>query len=60
MRAIVLFARMSAVVCLVFASLAIAGCDNDEKILEVETSNGEVEVERDRDTGQIEVETDDH
>ena len=35
----------------------ISGCDNDKKILDVETPNGGVEIEQDRDTGAIEVET---
>jgi hypothetical protein len=32
------------------------GCENKEKVLDVETPSGQVEVERDRDTGAIDVE----
>lgn len=35
---------------------ALAGCDNKETVLEVETRNGEVEVQRDRETGDVDVE----
>ena len=34
----------------------LSGCDNKEKVLDIETPRGEVEVERDRDTGDTEVE----
>ena len=33
-----------------------AGCENTEKVLDVETPRGQVEVERNRDTGAIKVE----
>ncbi|MEZ6046427.1 MAG: hypothetical protein R3C11_12825 [Planctomycetaceae bacterium] len=34
----------------------LAGCDNKETILDVETPDGELEVERDKDTGSVDVE----
>jgi hypothetical protein len=33
-----------------------AGCDRKEKVLDVETPGGSLEVERSRDTGEIEIE----
>jgi len=36
-----------------------AGCENKEKVLEVDTPEGEVDVTRDRDTGEIDVEATD-
>ena len=38
------------------AMLVSVGCENKEKVLEVETPNRTLEVERDRDTGDVEVE----
>lgn len=35
--------------------IVVAGCDNKETILDVDTSDGGVEVERDRDDGSITV-----
>lgn len=35
------------------------GCDNKEKVLDVETPGGEVEVERDQDTGDTDIEVND-
>ena len=32
-----------------------AGCENKEKVLDIETPRGNVEVERDRDTGKVDV-----
>ncbi len=32
-----------------------AGCENQEKVLDVETPGGQVEVTRDRDTGDVDV-----
>ena len=40
------------------AMLVSLGCENKEKILEVETPNRTLEVERDRDTGDVDVEVD--
>lgn len=36
-----------------------AGCENKEKLLEVDTPRGEVEITRDRDTGDVDVEASD-
>lgn len=40
------------------AMLVSLGCENKEKVLEVETPNRTLEVERDRDTGDVDVEVD--
>ena len=37
--------------------ISMAGCDQDEEILDVETQQRDVEVERDSDTGALEVES---
>lgn len=37
------------------AMLVSTGCENKEKVLDVETPSGQVEVERNRDTGEIDV-----
>lgn len=34
-----------------------AGCERKEKVLDIETPGGSIEVERSRDTGEIEIET---
>ena len=34
-----------------------AGCEQKEKVLDIETPGGSIEVERSRDTGEIEIET---
>jgi hypothetical protein len=36
-----------------------AGCENKDKVLEVDTPEGEVDVTRDRDTGEIDVDATD-
>ena len=38
---------------------ATAGCDNKEKVFDLDTPGGGVEVERDRDSGAISVEVED-
>jgi len=40
------------------AAFITAGCDNKEKILDVETPGGQIEIERDRDSGAVGVEVD--
>jgi hypothetical protein len=40
---------------LVLAALVALGCENKEKVLDVETPGGQVEVERNRDTGAVDV-----
>lgn len=37
------------------AMLLSLGCENKEKVLDVETPNGQLEVERNRDTGEVDV-----
>ena len=36
--------------------LVLTGCDNKEKVLDVETPDGELEVERNTDTGEVDIE----
>ena len=40
------------------AMLFALGCENKEKVLDVEGPNGQVEVERNRDTGEVDVDVD--
>lgn len=43
-------------VCLFAASLtAFSGCEQKEKVLDVETPRGEIEVERDPETGDTDI-----
>ncbi len=45
---------------LAFATaLATLACDRKEKVLDVDTPGGGIEVERDKDTGAIDVEVED-
>ena len=37
------------------AVLFSLGCENKEKVLDIETPNGQIEVERNRDTGEVDV-----
>ena len=37
------------------AMLVSVGCENKEKVLDLETPRGQVEVERDRDTGAVDI-----
>ena len=41
---------------LLFMALNFPGCDKKEKIIDIETPRGKVEVERNKDTGDVEVE----
>ena len=47
---------IAAIPCLA-AIAAFSGCENKEKVLDIETPSGEIEVERSKDTGEIEIET---
>jgi len=38
------------------AILTLGGCDNKEKVLDIETPGGEIEIQRDRDSGAVDVE----
>lgn len=40
-------------------ALSISGCENKEKVLDIETPGAQIEVERDRDTGDVDVEVTD-
>jgi hypothetical protein len=40
---------------LAVAMLVSLGCENKEKVLDLETPRGQVEVERDRDTGAVDI-----
>ncbi len=39
----------------VVSLLVLTGCDNKEKVLDVETPGGQLEIERDRDTGEVDI-----
>ncbi|MFH1299446.1 MAG: hypothetical protein ABIK07_00195 [Planctomycetota bacterium] len=39
-------------------AFTMVGCDNKEKVLDVETPGGKIEIERDRNTGAVDVEID--
>lgn len=43
---------------LMITSLTIVGCENKEKVLDVETPGGAIEIERNTDTGAVGVEID--
>jgi hypothetical protein len=45
---------------LAFAALPlwIAGCDNEEDVLRIDTPGGDIDVDRDRDDGDVDVEVD--
>ena len=47
---------LAAVTLMAVVAVSAVGCDTKEKVLDIETPGGEVEVERDRDTGDVEVE----
>ncbi len=53
--------RLSTACLFAVALFAFSGCERKEKVLDVETPSGEVEVERDPETGNtdVEVNTDD-
>lgn len=42
-------------VLLSIAMLVSLGCENKEKIVDIEGPRGQIEVERDRDTGEIDI-----
>jgi len=37
---------------------ALTGCERKEKVIDIETPGGDVEVERNKDTGRVDVEID--
>lgn len=53
-----LWIHVSALMLLFSAAFITAGCDNKEKILDVETPGGQIEIERDRNSGAVGVEVD--
>lgn len=62
MKVIRSFALRISAACLFAATMvAISGCERKEKVLDIETPGGEIEVERDPETGDtdVEVNTDD-
>ena len=40
------------------APLLVAGCERKEKVIDVKTPGGSVEVERSKDTGRVDVKVD--
>jgi hypothetical protein len=45
---------------LAFGGIAAVGCSDKEKVIDIETPGGQVEVERDRKTGEVDVEATDN
>lgn len=45
-----------ALMLLSFSACALTGCEKKEKVLDVETPAGEVEINRDKDSGSVGVE----
>tara|TARA_R110002095_G_scaffold142965_1_gene123805 strand:+ start:18264 stop:18452 length:189 start_codon:yes stop_codon:yes gene_type:complete len=43
---------------MVTPAFTMVGCDNKEKVLDIETPGGEIEIERDRGTGAVDVDID--
>ncbi len=50
--------QFAALTLLCGALCAVAGCERKEKVLDIETPNGQIEVERSKDTGAVDVEVD--
>lgn len=52
--------EMKSVAAVLFAAMLVAapGCERKEKLLDVETPGGGVEVEQDKDSGAVEVDVD--
>jgi len=42
------------------AAVSLAGCERKERILDVQTPEGSIEVDRNVDTGEVDVEVTDH
>jgi len=40
---------------LLLVMTAVAGCDDNEDVIEIETPDGSIEVERDKDTNALDV-----
>ncbi|MEQ8851959.1 hypothetical protein [Gimesia sp.] len=45
-----------ALMLMVYSSFTLAGCEQKEKVLDVETPSGELEIERDKSDGSVGVE----
>ncbi len=55
-----LAAVLASSLAMLIVATALPGCERKEKILDVETPSGEVEIERSLDTGEVDVEVDEH
>ncbi len=51
--------RLVSTVLVAVAFLALCGCERKEKIIEIDTPGGRVEVERSLDTGKVDIEVTD-
>lgn len=50
--------QVAALTLLFMTTLTATGCDNKEKVLDVETPGGSIEIERDKSSGAVGVEVD--
>jgi hypothetical protein len=50
------FINAVALMLLTFSACTLVGCEKKEKVLDVETPSGELEIERDKDSGSVGVE----
>ena len=48
----------SATLMLLFSVMALSGCERKEKVLDIETPAGDIEVERSKESGKIDVDVD--
>ena len=64
MRRIQIFLPSAALVASVLgaclAAVSLAGCERKERILEIQTTEGSVEVDRNIDSGEVDIEVTDH
>ncbi len=51
--------RMLAAVSILCLTFASAGCERKEKVIDIETPGGEIEVLKSDDTGEVEIEIND-
>lgn len=50
--------QTAALALLLTTTFTATGCDNKEKVLDIETPGGEIEIERDKSSGAVGVEVD--
>ena len=50
------FVKITLSALLATGALFLTGCDRKEKVIDIETPGGSLEVERDKDTGEVDIE----